>query len=66
MTLQEWMIERDMSDTQLAKVLGINRSMVYRLRLGQRAPSLRMMEQIAVASGGAVLPNDWSDFAGDS
>jgi len=62
MTLSEWMKLKGLGDPVVAQLLGIDRSMVFRLRNGQRTPSAGLMRSIAEASEGAVMPNDWLDL----
>ena len=64
MTFSEWMKLNGLGDPVVAQLLGIDRSMVFRLRNGQRTPSAGLMRSIAEASEGAVMPNDWLDLDG--
>lgn len=65
MTLREW-IRREkagaggrLSHEALAARLGLKVLALRRYLSGFRTPRFEVMQQIAVRTGGAVMPNDW-------
>jgi hypothetical protein len=51
------------SDREWSDLLGYNRSYIYRIRNGQRAPGRKFIEAVAAATGGAIKPSVW--FGGE-
>lgn len=47
------------SDSDVATLIGRDRSIVSRLRRNEMRPTAQIMEKVAEATGGEVLPNDW-------
>jgi predicted transcriptional regulator len=63
MTLDAYLTEHDMKDSEFALQVRCDRSTIYRIRRGQR-PSPDLMVRIAEATGGLVQPNDFYLQAG--
>jgi transcriptional regulator with XRE-family HTH domain len=65
MKLSTWMDREDLSDEKFAQRLSdirpVDRSTIWRIRNGSHKPSPELMEAIAKATGGEVLPNDYFD-----
>lgn len=61
MHLKDWMSENGKSDSDVALLVGRDRSIVSRLRRDELRPTAELMEKVAEITGGAVLPNDWFD-----
>lgn len=55
------MTQEGLDDQKVAERVGRDRSTIYRIRTGTHKPSPELMEDIARASEGAVLPNDYFD-----
>jgi transcriptional regulator with XRE-family HTH domain len=50
-----------LDDMTFAEKVGCDRSTIYRIRKGETRPSPSLMVEIAKATKGAVLPNDYFD-----
>lgn len=61
MKLHDWMAREGVEDQELARRVGRDRSTIYRIRVGSHKPSPELMEAIAKATDGDVLPNDYFD-----
>jgi transcriptional regulator with XRE-family HTH domain len=61
MKLSAWMTQEGLDDQELGRRVGKDRSTIYRIRTGTHKPSPDLMEAIAKATGGQVLPNDYFD-----
>lgn len=59
MTLAEWMAITNTSDQDLADRIGVARSIVTRYRNGLIRPRWPILDEIVVATNGAVMPNDF-------
>jgi DNA-binding transcriptional regulator YdaS (Cro superfamily) len=59
MTLEDWIIQKQLTDAEAAVLLGVDRTTVCRYRNGRRYPSPFRLGVIAKVTGGAVMPNDW-------
>ena len=66
MKLAEYMILRGYDDVEFAKKLEVDRTTVYRLRIGKTVPTWKIAAKIAEVSGGAVTPNDFLPAAAAS
>jgi transcriptional regulator with XRE-family HTH domain len=62
MKLTIWMEQTSTSDDALAAQVGVDRSMISRVRRGKRLPSHQLMQAIAEATNGAVRPDDFFDL----
>ena len=58
MTLADYLTKHDMNDAAFAALINVNQSTVNRIRRGQ-TPSAAVIEAIAIATKGAVQPNDF-------
>lgn len=47
MTLDQWMRDKDISNTALAELIGVSRPYIKRLREGERQPSLPVAVKLA-------------------
>jgi hypothetical protein len=59
MTLREWMTITGTSDRDFAEQIGVARTIVVRYRNGLIRPSWPVLDEIVVATNGAVMPNDF-------
>jgi transcriptional regulator with XRE-family HTH domain len=59
MTLREYGFYLRLSDTEIARQLGVSRSGYGKWKRGQRYPSLRHMLRIHDVTHGLVTPNDF-------
>jgi transcriptional regulator with XRE-family HTH domain len=59
MRLTEFMTQEGWRDDAMAELVGVDRSMISRLRRGERLPSARLMAEFARVTKGAIMPNDW-------
>lgn len=59
MHLKAWMEANGKTDSDVAVLVGRDRSIVSRLRRDELRPTAELMERIAEATAGAVMPNDW-------
>jgi transcriptional regulator with XRE-family HTH domain len=62
MHISEYMRVRNLTDREMAELIGAERSYVTRLRLGQAKPSPAMTQTIFDRTEGAIEPNDWYDL----
>lgn len=58
MKLEEFLSERSMTDEQFSKLIGVDRSMVTKIKLGKASPSLAKARAIEIATEGRVLLAD--------
>lgn len=61
MKLSDWMNDRGVSDEELGRLVGKDRTTILRIRRGSHKPSPELMADIAKHTEGAVLPNDYFD-----
>lgn len=61
MKLSAYLEREKLSDEEFGKRVNRDRSTIYRIRNGSHRPSPELMVEIARASEGAVLPNDYFD-----
>ncbi len=66
MKLGDWLKSKNLSDNEFARQLGCEQSTITRLigrdgKPPQRKPRFDLMTRIAVATNGAVMPNDYMD-----
>lgn len=59
MTLDEWLILRNLSETEFAERIGRSQASVNRYRHGLRLPDREAMIRIIETTGGAVTANDF-------
>lgn len=59
MTLKEWMAITGTGDRELAERIGVAKTIVTRYRNGKIRPKWPVMDEIIVATNGAVMPNDF-------
>lgn len=59
MKLAAFLLRAGYTDREFAEKIGVERSTVTYLRKGRSRPSLKVMERIAVATHGKVMPNDF-------
>jgi len=59
MKLHEWMKEAQMSDSDMAKAIGRERSVVTRIRNGRLLPSVKTAAAIQRLTGGRVTAVDY-------
>lgn len=58
-TLDEYLIEREMSEAAFGGKAGLSQSQVNRIRYGDSWPTRSVMERIRAATGQRVTPNDF-------
>ena len=63
MTLAEYMAEIGIKDEPMAKMIGLKRSMVTRLRLGTARPSFKTLIAIERVTNGKVRASDFVEAA---
>lgn len=61
MKLSAYLENESLSDEDFGKQVRRDRSTIYRIRTGTHKPSPDLMAEIARATDGAVLPNDYFD-----
>jgi transcriptional regulator with XRE-family HTH domain len=61
MTLKDYLRTGAKSAVELAKLTGLSGASISRLAAGSQSPTLATMEALALATEGAVMPNDWLD-----
>ena len=59
MKLETYLAERKIRKRAFAEEIGVTPSLITDYVKGRREPSLATMRKIAVATGGAVKPNDF-------
>jgi hypothetical protein len=57
--LGEWLIANDLTLDQFGAQVGVAAATISRFCIGSHRPSVSLMEKIAHATQGAILPNDW-------
>ena len=60
MTFEAFMAAQNLTDGQMAEIIGCDRSYVLKLRNG-KVPSPSMIRKIAEKTGGEVQFDDWFD-----
>lgn len=60
--LGRWLLNNDLSIVDFGRKVGVTHSTISRICSGAKKPSPSLMERIALATGGAVQPNDWFDL----
>jgi transcriptional regulator with XRE-family HTH domain len=63
MTLSEYMAEIGLKDEPLAKMIGVERSTVTKLRLGTGKPSFKTLIAIERVTNGKVRASDFVEAA---
>lgn len=59
MKLADWLVTQNVTDTDMARQLGVSQAAVTRYRRGERIPEAAIMTRIVDATAGAVTPNDF-------
>lgn len=59
MRFADWLSERDVSDAEFARRIGVTRETVRRYRTGARTPDKETMGRISAETLGAVTANDF-------
>ena len=59
MQLFEYLIQRDVSQTQFAEKIGVSQPTLSRYLVGETIPSVVTAIKIEQVTGGAVKPRDW-------
>jgi hypothetical protein len=62
MQLSDYMDRNGLNDDTFGKLIGRDRTSVYRLRAGLTKPTADLLQTIADKTGGAVTPNDFFDL----
>lgn len=62
MKLSDYLSEREIQRNDFARSVGVSPGWITSLCDGSKQPSLELAEKIALATGGAVMPNDFIDF----
>ena len=58
MTLDQWISEKNKTNTEIARLLGVSRPAVYYWRVGIHRPSADVTERIGELTSGAVTAID--------
>jgi transcriptional regulator with XRE-family HTH domain len=58
MTIDSWLAQQGMTETEFAKAIGCTQAAVNRYRNG-RVPNVQTMRRIVKATSGQVQPNDF-------
>lgn len=61
--LGAWLFDNSLTIAEFAPRVGVSHATVSRICAGGWMPSADLMEKIAHATHGAVLPNDWFDLS---
>jgi transcriptional regulator with XRE-family HTH domain len=65
MTLKDYFSQnQEMDDAKFAALVGCDRSTIYRIRENGQTPTRKLMKRIALATDGAVQPNDFYGLSG--
>jgi hypothetical protein len=59
MTLTDFLTANHIKDGDFALLVDTDRSTISKVRRGKLVPSFHLLEKIASATGGAVMPNDF-------
>ncbi len=59
MRLSEFLEENDLSDAEFGALINRDRTTVLRWRRGLNCPDMATLKEIAEATGGKVMPNDF-------
>lgn len=60
MTLKDYFTQNpELDDAAFARLVGCDRSTIYRIRENGQTPSRKLMKRIALATDGLVQPNDF-------
>ncbi len=59
MTLAQYMAREGLSETEMARLLGMSQPTVSRYLSGERMPKPRNMAKIVAVTGGRVRPDDF-------
>lgn len=59
MKLADWQETHAVTDTDMARQIGVSQAAVTRYRRGERIPEAAIMARIVDATAGAVTPNDF-------
>jgi 3,4-dihydroxy 2-butanone 4-phosphate synthase/GTP cyclohydrolase II len=62
MKLRDWLKSKKMRQIELAQQIGMDQSAISLLCNGRAWPTEETARRIAVATKGAVMPNDFFDF----
>ena len=62
MKLKEWMRKNKVRQDVFAEEIGVTQSALSKICCGARTPLAGTMYRIAIATKGAVMPNDFFDF----
>jgi transcriptional regulator with XRE-family HTH domain len=63
MNLRPYLDERKISVPEFARAIDVSTAALHRYLAGERIPRQEIMERIALATKGAVQPNDFFHFA---
>ena len=61
MTLSDYMEKKQMTEAQMAALVGCSQSTINRIKNGRFAPGLDLMMRVRVATRGKVTPNDFAE-----
>ena len=61
MTLSDYMAKKEMTEAQMAALVGCSQSTINRIKSGRFAPGLDLMVRVSVATHGKVTPNDFAE-----
>ena len=59
MTLNQYIIEKGLTNTQFALTVGLSHVQIHRYRKGKAVPSHAVIKRVIAATNGAVMPGDW-------
>lgn len=59
MTLADWIKERDLTDEKMAKLVGVSRATISRLKRGINKPTIQTLVRITEVTNGAVSGKDF-------
>lgn len=59
MNIQTYMDKKKLGDGEMAELLSVNKTTVWRIRTGDTTPSPRLLERIFDVTGGKVSANDF-------
>jgi transcriptional regulator with XRE-family HTH domain len=59
MTLDEYLTQNDLTETEFARLVGCSQGTINKLRNGKTNPTMTMLQAISRATDGAVTPNDF-------
>ena len=61
MTLADWIEERKLTDEKMAKLVGVSRATISRLKRGINKPTIQTLVRIVEVTNGAVSGKDFLD-----